>query len=235
MENGYGQFCPIAKAAELFATRWTPLILRELLSGATGFNDIHQGVPLMSRALLVERLRQLESEGLIERRTRDNGHGHDYVLTQAGEDFRPLVAGLGQWGMAHGRSRITEKDLDPGLLLWAMRIRTDCRGLPDHRVVIRFEFADVPASRTKFKVMWLVLDRAGVDVCAKDPGFQTDLVARGPIAKFVQVFVGNLAWKAAISTGLSVEGNRKMAQQLPIWLRLNKQLGKDLPFVHYAA
>ena len=235
MENGYGQFCPIAKAAELFATRWTPLILRELLSGVTRFNDIHQGVPLMSRALLVARLGQLESEGLIERRTRDNGHGHDYILTQAGEDFRPLVAGLGQWGMVHGRGRITEKDLDPGLLMWALRIRTDCAGLPDSRVVVRFEFADVPLSRTKFKIMWLVLDRAGVDVCARDPGYETDLVARGAIATFVQVFVGNLSWKAATSVGLTVEGDRKLAQQLPVWLRLDKQLGKELPFVHYAA
>ena len=235
MENGYGQFCPIAKAAELFATRWTPLILRELLSGVTAFNDIHKGVPLMSRALLVERLRQLESEGLIERRTREQARGHDYILTQAGEDFRPLVAGLGKWGMAHGRSRITEKDLDPGLLMWAFHIRAGRSQMPERRIVVRFEFAGVPASRTKFKVMWLVLDRGGADVCAKDPGFETELVARGPIAVFVQVFVGNMTWTAATSAGISVEGDREMARQLPVWLRLDKQLGSDLPFVHHAA
>ena len=51
MKSGYGEFCPIAKASEVFATRWTPLVLRELMLGAHSFNDIHRGVPLMSRTL----------------------------------------------------------------------------------------------------------------------------------------------------------------------------------------
>ena len=68
MARGYGQFCPIAKASEVFATRWTPLLLRELMAGPSTFNDLHRGVPLMSRALLAERLRQLEHEGIVEKR-----------------------------------------------------------------------------------------------------------------------------------------------------------------------
>ena len=69
MKGGYGEFCPIAKASEVFATRWTPLVLRELMLGAHSFNDIHRGVPLMSRTLLAERLRQLEENGIVVRRT----------------------------------------------------------------------------------------------------------------------------------------------------------------------
>jgi hypothetical protein len=70
MSASYGQFCPIAKASEIFATRWTPLIVREVMTGMHSFNDIHRGVPLISRAVLVARLRELEDHGVIERRPR---------------------------------------------------------------------------------------------------------------------------------------------------------------------
>ena len=72
MAAGYHQFCPIAKASEVFANRWTPLIMRELMADIRTFNDIHRGVPLISRAVLVARLRELEDHGIIERRPRKN-------------------------------------------------------------------------------------------------------------------------------------------------------------------
>src|SRR5258706_6366195 len=85
MSASYGQFCPIAKASEIFATRWTPLIVREVMTGVHSFNDIHRGVPLISRAVLVARLRELEDHGVIERRPRGDGAGHEYWLTPAGD------------------------------------------------------------------------------------------------------------------------------------------------------
>ena len=63
--KGYGQFCPVAKAAEIVAERWTPLILRELLCGSRRFSDLHRGVPLMSPTLLTGRLEQLEDAGIV--------------------------------------------------------------------------------------------------------------------------------------------------------------------------
>jgi DNA-binding HxlR family transcriptional regulator len=101
METGYGQFCPIAKASEIFATRWTPLIMRELMAGMRSFNDIHRGVPLISRAVLVTRLRELEDHGIIERRLRADSVGHEYWLTPAGDAFRSAVSALGHWGLVH--------------------------------------------------------------------------------------------------------------------------------------
>ena len=62
---GYGQYCPLSMAAEILCTRWTMLVLRELLEGSTGFNEISRGVPLMSRTLLMSRLRELEEVGLL--------------------------------------------------------------------------------------------------------------------------------------------------------------------------
>jgi hypothetical protein len=67
MRKGYGQFCPVAKGAEVFAERWTPLVVRELLEGSTRFNDLHRGVPLMSRSMLSIRLKQLEDVGVVTR------------------------------------------------------------------------------------------------------------------------------------------------------------------------
>jgi DNA-binding HxlR family transcriptional regulator len=118
MKDGYGQFCPIAKATEIFATRWTPLVLRALLSGACTFNDIHRGVPLMSRALLAERLRQLEREGIVEKRTDGTGAHPEYRLTATGDAFREVIGGLAQWGLQHARDQVEAHDLDPGLYMW---------------------------------------------------------------------------------------------------------------------
>ena len=89
--KGYGQFCPVAKAAEIVAERWTPLVLRELLCGSRRFSDLHWGVPLMSRTLLAGRLEQLEDAGIVQSVPRPRGRGREYHLTAAGEELRPLI------------------------------------------------------------------------------------------------------------------------------------------------
>jgi DNA-binding HxlR family transcriptional regulator len=233
--SGYNQFCPIAKASEVLATRWTPLILRELMSDIHSFNDIHRGVPLISRAVLVARLRELEEQGIVERRPRAKGTGFEYWLTPAGNAFRSVVSELGHWGLTHARDRIKPNDLDPTILLWGLRKRAAHADLPDRRVVVRFEFSGVPASRTKFRILWLVLDRSGVDVCAKDPGFPTDVNMRGKIADFVSVYLGHAAWRDMKGKLLSIEGDRKIAAQLPVWLRFDQVAGRDFPLVQPVA
>ena len=99
--GGYGQFCPVSMAAEVFCSRWTALVLRELLSGTTRFNDLRRGVPRMSPALLSKRLKELEKAGIVS--VARNGGTVEYRLTPAGEDLRDVVMGLGFWGAALGR------------------------------------------------------------------------------------------------------------------------------------
>src|SRR6266446_4508153 len=94
--KGYGQFCPVAVASEIFAERWTPLILRELFSGSRRFSEIRRGMPLISRALLAQRLRHLEDVGVIE--SRPAGRGREYSLSQAGAEFHDVIQALGTWG-----------------------------------------------------------------------------------------------------------------------------------------
>ena len=80
----YGQFCPVAQALEVVGERWTLLIVRELLCGNYRFGEILHGVPLMSRSLLSQRLKALEDAGLVERRERAAGNGHEYLPDAGG-------------------------------------------------------------------------------------------------------------------------------------------------------
>jgi DNA-binding HxlR family transcriptional regulator len=220
MSVSYGQFCPVAKASEILAARWTPLIVRELMAGACSFNDIHRGVPLISRAVLVARLRELQAHGIVERRPRTKGAGVRYGLTPAGKALRTVVAALAEWGLAYTQDQIKRSDLDPGILVWGLRRRVDVSALPDRRTVLRFEFSGVPASRTKFRIMWLILGRSSVDVCLKDPGFAVDLTLRGNIRDYIDVYLGHVRWKDAAGTALQLDGDRRIAKALPVWLRL---------------
>ena len=94
MSSQYGQFCPVAVASEIFAERWTPLILRELVLGSTRFNDIQRGVPRMSRALLARRLRELEAHGVVKRSGERRIPPHAMRRRSSSE----VVVRLGTWG-----------------------------------------------------------------------------------------------------------------------------------------
>lgn len=233
--SGYRQFCPVAKGAEIIATRWTALILRELMFGETSFNDIHRGVPLMSRTLLAERLRQLEQDGIIARVVRGDTAGHDYRLTPAGDALRVVVDSIGRWGLIYGRDRIQAGDRDASVLMWALRRRVDRTLLPRRRAVVRFQLSGVPRSRRGVRQYWLVLERSGVDVCQKDPGFPVDVTVSGDVAKLIAVYLGYMSWSEATRQSLRLEGDREVSRNLGAWLRLDLVVGRDLPVVPPAA
>ncbi|MEV4509091.1 helix-turn-helix domain-containing protein [Dactylosporangium sp. NPDC049525] len=161
-----GQFCPVALGAEMFAERWTPLILRELLAGSHRFNDLHRGVPRISRALLTSRLAGLERTGLLERRP-----GPEYHLTEAGLALRPVIDALGRWGYQFAATELHAEHLDAGLLMWFLRRRLRMASLPGGRTVMHFRFR--PRSRPP--AFWLVVQPPDTDLCTSDPGHDVDL------------------------------------------------------------
>ncbi|HEU4753143.1 MAG TPA: helix-turn-helix domain-containing protein, partial [Armatimonadota bacterium] len=129
-QGSYGQFCPVAMAAEIFCTRWTALVLREMLCGSRRFSDLRKGVPRMSPTLLSKRLKELEEMQII-RQLRDPRTGSpEYVLTPAGEELRPVVMALGGWGQKWIESNLSLRNLDPTLLMWDMRRHLNPEPLP---------------------------------------------------------------------------------------------------------
>jgi DNA-binding HxlR family transcriptional regulator len=217
--KGYGQFCPIAKAAEIFAERWTPLVLRELVAGSGHFNDLRRGVPLMSSSLLSQRLKRLEREGVIERRPTKTGHGWTYHLTDAGRELEPLIRMMGDWGARWVRSRLAADDLDVGLLMWDMKRRVRPEEIPDRRVVVAFEFRDVTKARRRW---WLVSEGSAVDLCVTDPGYEVDLLISTDLRTMTAVWVGDAKLGQAIESGkLEVQGPHQLSTKLGSWLGLS--------------
>jgi DNA-binding HxlR family transcriptional regulator len=220
--RSYGQFCPVAVACQVFAERWTPLILRELLAGASRFNEIRNGMPLISRTLLAQRLRELEDTGVVESRPLPGGRGRTYHLTTAGEAFREVVDRLGEWGQRWGRWQFAPDNLEVSLLMWAMRNRVAVERLPERRVVARFEFRGVPPRWRNQRVYWLVLDRAEIDVCFTDPGFEVDLIVSADITAMGRVWTGHLTFAQAIRAGgMRIEGPRTLVAAFPSWFLLS--------------
>jgi len=214
MSSQYGQFCPVSVASEIFAERWTPLVLRELILGSTRFNDIHRGVPRMSRALLARRLRELERVGVVKR----NGDG-DYRLTPCGEEFQDIIVGLGKWGQ-RWTSRVDRDKLDSVLLMWDMRRRIAQDRLPEERVTVQFDYRGVPPRQRRS--FWLVLQRNDVDVCTKDPGFEVQLFIDAELAAFTRFWLGDLTFaQAQLNGSIRLSGERRWARAFPSWLLLS--------------
>ena len=226
--KGYGQFCPVAKAAEIVAERWTPLVLRELLCGSRRFSDLHRGVPLMSRTLLAGRLEQLEDAGIVRSVPRPGGRGREYYLTAAGEELRPLIDCLGEWGQRWARAQVGRGDLDPGLLMWDIHRRVNREALPPERVVVRFDFNGVPATVRCPRYWWLVLEQREVDLCLKDPGFLVDIVVSADLRTLTRVWMGDVRLAESVRAGLiRLEGPRSLVRAFPTWLTLSAFAGVE--------
>jgi DNA-binding HxlR family transcriptional regulator len=184
----YGQYCPIARGAEIFAERWTPLIIRNLYLGCGNFSEILEGAPGLSRTLLSERLRQLERLGVVKSAPKPDGRGHHYELTSAGHDLFKVCVSLGEWGARW--LEIAPENLDPFVALWSMchALRRD--QLPDRRVVIRFDFTGRP-HRERY---WLLIELGDTEICKTCPGVDEDLYITADAEAFVKWHAGQLAW-----------------------------------------
>jgi len=221
MGAGYGQFCPVAVASEIFAERWTPIILRELLAGAEHFNEIHRGIPRISRALLASRLRGLEQVGVISVEPLETGRGRRYRLTEAGRELRDAIEALGRWGQ-RWTARVDPRRLDPGFLMWNLRRRVALDRLPSRRVVLRFRFTGAAMAGRVRRTYWLVLEPSGADLCVKDPGFEIDLYVEAQLHAMAEVWLGDLTFDQVLRGGeLQLSGPRELTRAFPSWWLLS--------------
>jgi len=215
--HSYGQYCPVAKGAEIFADRWTPLILRELLADVHRFSDLYRGLPGISRSLLVSRLRQLERADVVERRPAASGAAAGYHLTEGGRELRPVVMALGEWAARRAFGDPEPADLKPEVLMgWiARRVNRDL--LPDRRVLVRFDLRDTPK-----RWWWMILEAADVSVCRQDPGFALDLSVTAGLADLYRLWLGRVSFDEARADGsVRVEGATALVRAFPRWLGLS--------------
>jgi DNA-binding HxlR family transcriptional regulator len=218
-QPGYKQFCPVAMAAEVLCTRWTMVLLRELLAGSTRFNDLRRGVPKMSPTLLAQRLRDLEQAGIVARRPlKKEKKLFEYRLTEAGEDLRPLIVTMGTWGQRWVESQLSLRNLDPSLLMWDMRRNLNPAPLPNQRVVVQFLYRDLPKSKQDW---WLVVEPDGeVDLCWSEPGFEVDLYVSSDLKTMTAIWMGLQTVKEA-GDAVKLDGNRKLRSTMQTWLGLS--------------
>jgi DNA-binding HxlR family transcriptional regulator len=217
--DGYGQFCPVAMAAEVVCTRWTALILRELLAGSTRFNDLRRGVPRMSPTLLSKRLKELELAGIIQRMPSPRDGNSEYRLTPAGEDLKPVVFGLGTWGQRWIEAQTSLKNLDPSLLMWDMRRNLDPRPMPRRRCVIQIMYPELTPGRRNW---WLLVENGTTDLCSVDPGFEVDLYVSTDLRTMTAVWMGLSSVETEIRAGrLRLTGDAEIKASMQQWLGLS--------------
>ncbi len=216
--GSYGQFCPVAMATEIICTRWTPLILRELIAGSTRFNDLRKGVPRMSPTLLSKRLKELEECGVIERLRGDDGARH-YRLTPAGNELKAVVMALGFWGQRWIEARTSLKNLDPSLLMWDMRRNLDPTPMPPRRAVIQIVYPELPPARRNW---WLVVEGRETDLCSVDPGFEVDLHVETDLRTMTAIWMGLTSVRSEVAAGrLKLDGNAQLKTSMQQWLGLS--------------
>jgi DNA-binding HxlR family transcriptional regulator len=212
--RSYGQYCPIARGSEVFAERWTPIIVRNILQGCRTFNEIASGSPGLSRALLASRLRDLQRVGVIEIRPKEDGHGSLYEPTSAGKDLQPVLTALGVW--ADNWMELTPEHSDPGVVLWSW-VRHYLRSelLPDRRLVVRFDFVEHGRRRSS----WLLIEQREAEICPFDPGFGVDvIVGINDNLAFSQWHLGLVPWPRVLKWGaVTVSGPRDLRRALPTW------------------
>jgi DNA-binding HxlR family transcriptional regulator len=220
-QGSYRQFCPVAMAAEVLCTRWTVVLLRELIAGSTRFNELRRGVPRMSPALLSQRLKELEAAGIVTRAPLEDEPGvFAYQLTPAGAELKPIVEAFGFWGQRWVDSELSLRNLDVQLLMWDMRRGLDPRPLPKRRSVVQFTYLELSAAQRRW---WLIVEADGeVDLCSVEPGFDVDLHVSTDLRTMTAIWMGlNTVSKAIKEERLILTGQRALAANMQSWLGLS--------------
>jgi DNA-binding HxlR family transcriptional regulator len=216
----YGQFCPIAKSAEIIGDPWSILIVREMLLGSSRFNVLQRGLPRISPTVLNTRLNELEERGVIVKRRLNGQRGHEYRLTPAGRELSAVVEALAVWGMRWARDEMGPDDLDVSFLMFDIQRRIDKTALPEGETVLCFQFTDVKGKN--FRQWWLVCQGNEIDLCYEDPGKDVDCYVAGSSRDIIGVWMGDIPLSKALGSGsVQVTGERHLSRAFPKWFTLS--------------
>ncbi|MBL4672235.1 MAG: helix-turn-helix transcriptional regulator [Arenicella sp.] len=214
--SSYGQFCPLAMAAEFLCSRWTMLILRELLLGSSSFNDIARGVARMSRTLLSSRLKELTERGIIIKHGVENSSRIEYQLTPAGESLSSVVFGMADWSQEWLQIEPALENLDADHLMWSLR--RSARPHPDLPSPFVVNFF-LPDQAKEHQNSWLVFKGLEVELCIVDHEFDVDVQVIASTEDLTKVFMGWTPYADAIKNGkLKLLGPKRYTDMADQWL-----------------
>ena len=213
----YGQFCPVAKAAEILGEKWTLLIVRELLLGATRFNQIQRSISRVSPTILNKRLETLRKQGIIVHKRIPEQRGYEYQLTEAGRELYPIVLKTAEWGMRWARGQMTDKELDVQLLMSDIQRRINPGKLPGGQTVIKFSFTDLD----RYSEWWVKISDNTVDLCTENPGNEVDVYFTCDLRAMTEVWMGDRSIEQARSEDrLKIVGSSIYMNNIRSWLGL---------------
>lgn len=214
----YNQFCPVAKACEVLEPRWTLLLLSEMWSGSTRFNEIRRGVPGMSPTLMSKRLRQMEENGLVIRSENSASREINYRTTAIADELAPIVHALGEWAHRNIDAEVTLENLDARLLMWNMRRKIDPSSLPHgRRTVIEFTYPELPKDERHY---WLIArPNSPVDLCMTNPCHDVDLFVTAELKAMTSAWIGFSSLENEISHGrIGLVGDMSIAATIGNWM-----------------
>ena len=220
----YGQFCPIAKAVEIVGEKWTILIIRELLMGATRFNELQRGLTLISPTLLSKRMDSLSDYGLVLKKKIPSQKGYEYFATDSCKELLPIILKMGEWGMRWARSNLTEKDYDVELLMLYLKRSIVSEKLVGKETVIRFKFTDI----NEYPDWWIVVREKDLDLCVNDPGRDVDVYFTSTVKTMADIWMGDSSYRKAISNGdMKIVGDERLTRNVTSWMA--NSIFADLP------
>jgi len=220
----YGQFCPVAKATEILGEKWTILVIRELLMGATRFNTLQRGLSMISPTILTKRLQTLADQGLVMKKKIPGGKGYEYFPTESCKELLPIIKGLGDWGMKWTQGNLKETDYDVELLMLYLERSIQRDKLVGNETVVRFKFTDLSEAPD----WWLIADNSKVDVCTNDPCKDVDVYFTSTVRAFADVWMGLVPYKKAVRENqIKVIGPSAMTSNIFSWM--NMSMFADLP------
>ena len=218
----YNQFCPIAKAAEILCERWTILIIRELLLGNSRFGDLQRALSGISPALLTKRLKELERNGLVAKRSAPGSKRSEYLLTESGRALQDIVLSLGSWGMDHARGHLSDDEMDIELLVFDMQRGIKSEQLPLPKACIGLHFTD----QTKYARWWIKIDHDKRELCTEAPNDICDLSISCTARDMIQIWMGDAVLaQARLRKQISIDGDPLFVDSIEQWIGLNYYAG----------
>ena len=200
--RSYNQWCSLAKALDVIGERWSLLVVRELLEGPQRYTDLREGIPGIATDVLAARLKDLEEDGIIERRTLPPPAASKvYELTELGLGLGPTVAALSRWGTRLLGPKTDDEAFRPHWLVLGLRgmFRPDRAG--DLSLDVDFDLLSGDTVRVRIDDGRLVHDA--------EPHTPAQVLVHADLGTLAAVADGSLPVAAAIADGrFSMEGDR---------------------------